>query len=212
MMKKDERQKQNAGFTLIEMLVVVAIIALLATLMTPVVGSMLEKSKMTSCSNRLKNIHQALIMYGVEHGGLLPSPSGPSESPERRWPYFINPYLDPDWDNRYSLPPQFKCPMVKDYPWLNTHTLGFNYYMGGTSIRNQGSSKTIMLADTRSSFYLFSNRWNSYFHYRHDDPTRKSVGKCSIVYGDGHWSALEYGNKLITTPHEKCSVLNPNIK
>ncbi len=200
----------KSGFTLIEMLVVIAIIALLMTLLSPVVGSMIERSKLTTCSSRLKNVHLGLFQYGIEHGGLLPSPSGSKTGPERRFAYYVNPYLDPGWKNNYSIPPQYKCPMLDKYPWVNTHSIGFNYYMGGTNIRAQGSSKTLMLSDTRSSFYLFSNRWNSYFHFRHNDPTRAGVGDVSVIYGDGHWDTLPYGTPLITRPHEQCPLLNPS--
>lgn len=208
---KQTPQNSRSAFTLIEMLVVIAIIVVLISLMSPVVSKAMEKSRTTACASRLKNVQQALILYGVEHGGYLPSPSGPSDPPERRFEYFVNPYLDPAWDSRYQLPPQFQCPNAQFYN-INVHTVGFNYYLGGASIKAQGVSKTIMIADTRSSFYLFSNRWNSYFHYRHDDPTRKGVGKVSVVFGDGHWATLEYGTPLIFTPHEKCPILNPNRK
>ncbi|MDA3873750.1 MAG: prepilin-type N-terminal cleavage/methylation domain-containing protein [Kiritimatiellae bacterium] len=202
--------KYRGGFTLVEMLVVIAIIALLISIMLPVVSTMQERSKLVTCSNRLRSISQALFLYGTDHGGKLPSPSGPHEHPERRFAYFINPYLDSNWDNRYAIPPQYRCPMAKEYPWLNVHTVGFNYYLGGATIKAQGSGKTIMISDTRSSFYLFSNRWNSYFHYRHMDPTRQGVGKVSVVFGDGHWGTLPYGTPRIFTPHERCPALNPN--
>jgi prepilin-type N-terminal cleavage/methylation domain-containing protein len=57
-MKRNER-----GFTLIEVLAVIAIIGILASLLTPVVGSMLSRARKTRVMNNLRQISLAYSSY-----------------------------------------------------------------------------------------------------------------------------------------------------
>jgi prepilin-type N-terminal cleavage/methylation domain-containing protein/prepilin-type processing-associated H-X9-DG protein len=65
--------KKKTGFTLIEMLVVIAIIALLATLLVPATGKVLGKAQRTKCASQLRQFHQAAVMYATDHEGRLPA-------------------------------------------------------------------------------------------------------------------------------------------
>jgi len=63
---------RRLGFTLIEMLVVIAIIALLASLITPAVGNALESARVTAGLANLRQIAQAGQLYAMEHKGYWP--------------------------------------------------------------------------------------------------------------------------------------------
>jgi len=59
---------KNPGFTLIELMVVVAIIAFLASLATPAYFKYLAKAKQAEVAINLASLHSAQQMYFAEHG------------------------------------------------------------------------------------------------------------------------------------------------
>jgi prepilin-type N-terminal cleavage/methylation domain-containing protein len=67
------RQDSSRGFTLIELFVVIAIIALLAAILFPVFAKAREKARQTTCLNNQKQIVTAALMYAQDHEELLPA-------------------------------------------------------------------------------------------------------------------------------------------
>src|SRR2546422_3848067 len=64
-----------AGFTLLELLVVVAVIAILASLLLPVLGRAKTKAQGIFCMNNTRQLALAWIMYADDHNGqLVPNP------------------------------------------------------------------------------------------------------------------------------------------
>ena len=63
----DARAARRAGFTLIEIMVVVAIIGLLATLVAPNVINYLRQAKVTTTQAKLKNLKQPILSYQMKH-------------------------------------------------------------------------------------------------------------------------------------------------
>ncbi len=59
-------------FTLIEMLVVIAIISVLATMIGTAIVSMKEKGNRTTCLSNLKNLHAAIMQYQQNYNNALP--------------------------------------------------------------------------------------------------------------------------------------------
>ena len=64
---------RRSGFTLVELLVVTAIIAVLAAIMFPVFARVREKARQASCASNLRQLGVAYAMYGSDYdGGCLP--------------------------------------------------------------------------------------------------------------------------------------------
>ncbi|MEJ5251311.1 MAG: prepilin-type N-terminal cleavage/methylation domain-containing protein [Chthonomonadetes bacterium] len=63
------------AFTLLEMLTVVAIIALLVALLLPLLNSARRHAQVSPCMNNLKQLHSALTMYRDDYGLLSSTPT-----------------------------------------------------------------------------------------------------------------------------------------
>lgn len=122
------RRQLRAGFTLIEMLVVIAIIAALAAISVPAVQQAREASRRGVCQNNLKQ--QGIALHGFhDTKGKLPSGGRPPEASTIRCGVFVYmlPWLDQNalwqsydtsvtWSDVKNQPvtsvriPTFECP------------------------------------------------------------------------------------------------------
>jgi prepilin-type N-terminal cleavage/methylation domain-containing protein len=73
--------RRSAAFTLVELLVVLAIIGVLSALLLPALSKSRERMRRTTCRNDLRQFLLAAHLYAVEHADHLPS--GASETAYR---------------------------------------------------------------------------------------------------------------------------------
>ena len=68
------RLPKRAAFTLVEILVVLAIIGILAAILFPAFASVRASARAASCASNLKQIGFATLMYAQDNSGKLPYP------------------------------------------------------------------------------------------------------------------------------------------
>jgi len=68
-----EKKKGKKGFTLIELMIVIAIIAILAAILVPNFLRARAQGQLTACTSNLKNIGTALEMYSTDNSGRYPT-------------------------------------------------------------------------------------------------------------------------------------------
>ena len=86
-------RKRNSweAFTLIEVLVVIAIIAILAAILFPVFGRARENARRSSCQSNLKQVGLAFTQYTQDYDEKLPLATSLTGGPPA-WDERINPY------------------------------------------------------------------------------------------------------------------------
>lgn len=107
------RNRKRHGFTLVELLTVVAVIAVLAALLLPAVSRARENGQRASCINNLRQIGIAFNVYLLEHRDTYPAAQDPIHSDPaywlwmgRGWRMLLSPYIPGDKEK----PGVFFCP------------------------------------------------------------------------------------------------------
>jgi prepilin-type N-terminal cleavage/methylation domain-containing protein/prepilin-type processing-associated H-X9-DG protein len=71
-MKRTVFWKRRGGFTLVELLVVIGIIALLISILLPALSKARQQGNVVSCQARLRQIGQLAVIYANDNKGALP--------------------------------------------------------------------------------------------------------------------------------------------
>ena len=138
----------RAEFTLIEMLVVIAIIGILAAMLMPSLRSALDNARASTCRNQLRQLGIAFNMYFSDNNGRTPRPTEPAPTWEG-YDEKIRPYLqiDPSLNLRHS-DSLFTCPVaVGLFGITNRITIGKNTRDPDNANKVKKPSFTVLAGD-----------------------------------------------------------------
>lgn len=74
--RSDSPKKGVLGFTLIELMVVIVVIAIMTALLLPALNRTKEQAKGTACRSNMKQLSLAFLMYAEDNDDTLPWPGG----------------------------------------------------------------------------------------------------------------------------------------
>jgi prepilin-type N-terminal cleavage/methylation domain-containing protein/prepilin-type processing-associated H-X9-DG protein len=183
------------GFTLVELLVVIGIIALLISILLPSLSKAREQARSVQCLSNLRQIGMATMMYTNDNRGLLPA--GAEGPPQKVWDWIYwdptsSPYNDP---SQGALAPYlsiktsdsnaagaFRCP--------SDDAINHQSNYGGRPPYKYSYSMNCYICDNSRAYSNYGNGVNSNFKLSLvKNPTQKIIyiDESAQTINDGLW-------------------------
>lgn len=201
-------------FTILELLIVIAIIAILASLFFPALVKVKEKGKQVGCLSNLKQVGIGALQYANDFNEIIPPNGNPT------WLY--NTYKCDSWDTFLldgsyvnekicycSSAPPYKYTQNYTYGWSGRSQVSMRYFIKITKLDAPSRPTNYILCGDSSytgyptyrQFYFFlyaavgtpSTSSDSCLFLRHQKKT-------NTVFADGHAAAMSR-KELESNPH-----------
>ena len=153
--------KLRDGFTLIKLLVVIAIIAILAAMLLPALAKAKQKAHAIACMNNLKQVGLGMLMHADENDDMIPRGN------DKRWWFVFKPYIPEGGTERdfrnikifmcpsYPLPK--RTPNIKQVITYVVNAWKFRSARDNIGYEHIGFSKITDFAQPSDSVYLLDN-------------------------------------------------------
>jgi len=136
MLRITPSRKVSRGFTLVELLAVIAIVGVLAAIVIPVTQSVRASARASTAASNLRQLAAAQLLYAGEHrGDLTPVYSYTGDNPQRTWMMRLMPYVYPEitassqlHQRRVAAPTVFDMPEAeRGTPTAPALSVGMNW-------------------------------------------------------------------------------------
>jgi len=132
-----DHSEWKAGFTLVELLVVVAIIALLIGILLPAIGRVRGAAEATVCGSNLRQLALANLIYADSNAGRFVVGAAKMSENLRRWHGRRDNTNEPFDPREGPLWPYFETGEVKQCPSFDPPEEGFEAGNGGYGYNNE---------------------------------------------------------------------------
>lgn len=167
------RSAEEGGFTLIEMLVVIAIIGVLAAILMPSLTKALESSRTYSCKNNIRQVQMGAMSYADDCGGALsPYWYGATYNTAPWWfsPKLIGAYVGNKSDSTIDLTCQvLRCPSasgngISPNPVVSFYSragISMNYWISVPNATSKPTRLSTIRYPSRLIYFIdgFEMRW-----------------------------------------------------
>jgi prepilin-type N-terminal cleavage/methylation domain-containing protein/prepilin-type processing-associated H-X9-DG protein len=148
--------RRVSGFTLLELLVVISIIALLISILTPSLGRARQQAKGALCLTRLNELMKATVAYTADYDQLMPpmvyNVNKSDSSPKHGWAEALYRSLYQDKDYNHE----------KDFPVMNNDEGRFDLWQckeGMPRSNSTGHYRVYELSWSKGSLDQIKARW-----------------------------------------------------
>lgn len=221
-------RKSPSGFTLVEMLVVIAVIVLLLALLLPGLQNTEKRMGGIKCANTLRQLHSTVMLYVGESNGFFPrfprTGDGPATCPRAWWTMdgagWANWNVGTGWayiggntdQRKYFL----QCPVEawENTTWNNTRNFSYSFNWrfnhpdptGGAITCDTTTMRLVNIPKPAQRVMILDERqpndgyyvWNN--GHGDDQGSTRHFGKGNYMCVDGHVIQLE-PNEVWITPY-----------
>ena len=196
---------RTPGFTLVELLTVIAIVALLAILFVPLGSKLIEKSRASACASNLRQIGVAMNLYAAENTDSYPR-MGFETGETNSWQEKLIPYcgMQPD---AMGAPPKprsagiFLCPAL--IPKENRSTAyGMNFFMSPKYYPDKWGYRRVVIPEPARTIIVGEKNYNADQVNAENSGQTTAVefrhsGSANYLLADGH---VEFRKKTDEVP------------
>jgi prepilin-type N-terminal cleavage/methylation domain-containing protein/prepilin-type processing-associated H-X9-DG protein len=201
-------KRLRAGFTLVELLVVIGIIAVLISILLPVLAASREQARTIKCASNLRSIGQAIAQYVASNHGFLPASNyyygivmtaNNTYTPAQGYVHWSSLIYEQNYaqgDGHYLTPngwEMFQCPSLENggLPPANTYAAnseGLANEAGAGVIDLQAPRLSYMLNEalTPRSVLALNVRGNPAYYYHWVSPTVVS-NSSNVILATEEW-------------------------
>ena len=197
MTKQESRKRNSSRFTILELLIVISVIAILASLLLPALNKAKQAAFRVTCINNFKQLFNGITLYHSDNDGWMPPAS---ENNKCGYSYYINYYLKTSggtaWESgSWAFPSSvllfrerkgpFFCQAIPDAansPVWNGSTPSDKYFTNYVPTKRQAP-----VSEKHGGWKLDGKV------YRKADMIKNS----SIILGEANWFSMDGANKPV---------------
>lgn len=202
-------RRAATSFTLVELLVVMAILAVLIALVLPSAQNALAQARQTRCASNLRQIGAAAAAWAADNDGKIVPVFYPAENASKplglqNWNGILAPYLGRTTTNNAFTSatemPVFVCPEAPknfgygyNYKYLSWPAAGNRGYLLCSYAQVTRPAETVMMVDSYDK--LVPGQWRPYvrpplqFNLQDYLPAFRHRGTANVLWVDGHITA-----------------------